>query len=379
MFSYQMTNRYFALVAEGAKEIATIELIELGATDVKSAPRGLLFFADQKSLYRINYKSKLCTRICAPLLTFDCHSTKYLHKTAIKLPWQELLTTDQTFAIKATLANSRIKHSQYAALCLKDAIVDHFRTATGERPSIDRQNPDLWLDLYIGGNKATISIDTAGGSLHRRGYRIDSVTAPMQETLAAAVIRLSEWDGERPLFDPMCGSGTLLSEALIAYCKIPASVLRKRFGFEGLPDFDKSIWHQVKSEEKQLIRTLPKGLIGGCDISARSQKAAIGNLKNLPGGSSVHIARKSFQDIESLNDTTIICNPPYGIRLNKEQEAKDLIEEFGNFLKRRCTGSTAFIFLGKKELLKSVGLRPSWKKPLKSGGLDGVLAKYDMY
>ena len=379
MFSYQKNNRFFAQIADGFSDAAADELSELGASKIDRVYRGLHFSADHEALYRINYQSRLCSRLTAPLITFDCHSSKYLYLTASKIPWQELLDTRNTFAIKATVNKSKINHSQYAALCLKDAIVDYFKQKNGTRPSIDRRTPDLWLDLYINNNRATISLDLSGGSLHRRGYREDAVEAPMQETLAAAIIRLSEWQGERPLIDPMCGSGTILAEALMHYCHIPASQLRPHFGFEMMPDFQKKIWQKVKAAATDNIIPLPAGLISGSDIFKPATLTAGNNLANLPGGRKVIIKAMPFQDIEALTNTTIICNPPYGLRMGNSTEAAALIEEFGNFLKRKCTGSTAYIYLGQKQLLKSVGLHPSWKKPLKAGGLDGVLAKYVLY
>lgn len=379
MFTYQKTNRYFAQTADGINDLASQELLDLGAEEISPAFRGLYFNADHETLYRINLATSLCTRITAPLILFDCHSTNYLQQTAAKIPWHLLLNEEQTFAIKATVVNSAINHSQYAALCLKDAIVDYFRERSGKRPSIDRQNPDLWLDLHIDKNKATISIDTSGGSLHRRGYRVESVEAPMQETLAAAIIKFSEWDGERPLIDPMCGSGTLLGEALLHYCRIPAGFNRQRFGFMALPDFDAELWERVLDAAQAGTRPLPPGLISGSDILPQAIDSTRTNLDALPYGEAIAASVRPFQAITAIENSTIVCNPPYGIRLKNKEQAADLLQEFGDFLKHRCTGSTAYLYLGKRELLKAVGLHPSWKKPLKSGGLDGVLAKYELY
>jgi len=201
----------------------------------------------------------------------------------------------------------------------------------------------------------------------------------MQETLAAAIIKLSDWDGDRPLIDPMCGSGTLLGEALLHYCRIPAAFQRPRFGFMALPDFEPQLWDRVKAEAEAKMRPLPPGLISGSDLNAQAVATARTNLDTLPHGEAIQLTTLPFQQIEAIHNSTIVCNPPYGIRLRSKDEATRLLEEFGTFLKHRCTGSTAYLYLGKRELLKSVGLRPSWKKPLKSGGLDGVLAKYEMY
>lgn len=378
MFTYQKNNRFFAQIADGFSDAAASELTELGATDIDPVYRGLHFTATPEALYRINYQSRLCSRITAPLINFNCHSSKYLYLTASKLPWHELLNIHKSFAVKATVNKSKINHSQYAALCLKDAVVDYFKRDKGRRPNVDRRNPDLWLDLYINNNKATISLDLSGGSLHRRGYREDAVEAPMQETLAAAIIQLTEWQGERPLLDPMCGSGTLLAEAIMSYCHIPAGYLRPHFGFEMMPDFDPEIWQGVKAAADEII-PLSDNLITGSDIFKPATITAHNNLANLPEGHKITIKAKAFQEIESLENTTIVCNPPYGLRMGNSSEAAALIEEFGNFLKRKCTGCTAYIYLGQRQLLKSVGLHPSWKKPLKAGGLDGVLAKYELY
>ncbi|OIP44168.1 MAG: RNA methyltransferase [Desulfobacterales bacterium CG2_30_60_27] len=379
MFAYQKNNRYFAQIADGLEELGAAEIEDLGGQEVKTAFRGLHFSAEPAALYRITYGSRLCSRILAPLISFDCHSTKYLYQTAVKLPWHELLGVETTFAVYATVANSTISHSQHAALVVKDALVDALREQTGARPNVNTKNPDLRLALRVEDNHATISFDVAGESLHRRGYRAETVAAPMQETLAAAIIRLADWNGERPLADPMCGSGTLLCEALMHVCRIPAGFLRSRFGFERLPDFDANAWHQVKKEENRHIRELPAGLISGSDISAAAVAAARVNLDLLPSGDRVSLHTRPFSAIETLADCLIVCNPPYGVRLGQEEEAAARIKEFGDFLKQKCTGSSALLYLGQRALIKKVGLKTTWKKPLNNGGLEGVLARYDMY
>ncbi|MBN1541704.1 class I SAM-dependent RNA methyltransferase, partial [candidate division KSB1 bacterium] len=192
-FEYRKNNRFFAQIAGGMEEMGAEELQELGATETATAYRGLYFSADRAGLYRINYLTRLCTRILAPLAAFSCHSSKYLYRRAREIDWTEFLTADQTFAVFATTVNSSIRHSLYAALTLKDAVVDSFRQAVGSRPNVDTLNPHVWFNLHIENNRAVISLDTSGGSLHRRGYRKSTGEAPMQETLAAAIVRLSEW------------------------------------------------------------------------------------------------------------------------------------------------------------------------------------------
>lgn len=379
MYTYQKTKRYFAQIADNMEELGGLEIEALGGREIKPAFRGLYFSAEPAALYRINYQARLCTRVMAPLLTFDCHSTKYLYQTAMKIDWQELIPAGKTFAINANVSNSKITHSQYATLCLKDAVVDALQQKRGFRPDVDTDNPDVLFNLHVHKNKATINLDTSGGSLHRRGYREERVAAPMQESLAAAIIGFSGWDGSRILLDPMCGSGTLLCEAMMAYCRIPAGYLRRHFGFFALPDFDEAVWLAVKEEADSGIVSLPEGIIRGSDISADAVQATAKNLDHFSQGKAVWLNTSRFQDLEPVNDAVIVTNPPYGLRMGDSKAAALLIEEFGNFLKHKCAGSTAYIYLGDRELLKKVGLKPSFKKPLKNGGLDGVLAKYEMY
>ncbi len=390
-YLYQRTRQYFGQLSSGAEKCGEQELRELGATNINPSYLGVYFCADQRTLYRIVYCSRIFTRFLAPLIAFDCHSSKYLHKTAQNINWADFLTLTKTFAITANVADSNIRNSQYAGQVLKDAIADQFREKYGERPSVDTHNPDLQLNLYIHENKARISVDLGGGSLHKRGYRAESVEAPMQETLAAAILRLSEWNGERPLYDPFCGSGTLLCEAHMKAARIPAAFLRKKFGFLRLPDFDAAVWNQVKTQANAEIAvatptSLSRGedeastsLVAGSDINADAVKAVRTNRKALPGGEEIKVRRADFHNLEGFNNTTIVTNPPYGIRLGNAEETALLLKEFGDFLKQRCTGSTAFIYYGEPTLIKKLGLKPEWKQPLLAGGLDGTLCKYELY
>jgi putative N6-adenine-specific DNA methylase len=379
MYPYQETRRFFAQIARGTEELGAAELSELGAWSISASYRGLFFDAEPATLYRIVYASRLITRVLAPIATFHCHNPDYLYRTAIDVAWTDFMQEDHTFAVFANVSNSKIRHSKYAALRVKDAIVDQFRERTGRRPDVDTREPDLWINLYIENNLATISIDAAGGSMHRRGYRLAAGTAPIQETVAAAIVRLSGWQGDQPLYDPMCGSGTLLAEALMHYGRIPASYLRRSFGFERLPDFNRPAWEAVKAEMDTAIRPLPEGLIAGSDRMPDAVRAAQTNLKALPGGTNVRLDALPFEHLEGLPNRTILVNPPYGLRMGETDDMAALYRAFGDFLKRRCTGSKAFVYVGDKDLLKSVGLRPAWKKPLVNGALDGRLACYELY
>ena len=201
----------------------------------------------------------------------------------------------------------------------------------------------------------------------------------MQETLAAAIIRLSTWTGSEPLYDPMCGSGTLLSEALMQGCHIPSGYLRKRFGFQRLPDFDQDLWERVKREAEGEMRPIPSGMISGSDVSRLAVEAAGTNLSSLPYGKHVELKIASFQELDNLEGRVIVCNPPYGIRMGDPDMATKLYKEFGDFLKHRCKGTTAYIYFGNRKTIGFIGLKPSWKKPFSIGGLDGRLAKFELY
>jgi putative N6-adenine-specific DNA methylase len=378
-YQYQKDCRYFAMVADGLKEAAAEELAELGAEDIRPEFSGIHFRADKSTLYRINYLTRLLSRCLAPLISYACHDTDTLYQKAKQIEWGNFFAEGNTFAVSGNVSDSAILHSKYAALRLKDAVADYFKEKTGQRPDVSVRNPDILLNLHIRHDKAVISLDTSGGALHRRGYREETVSAPMQETVAAAIIRFSEWDGSVPLYDPLCGSGTLLCEALMRYSNIPAGVFRDHFGFECLPDFDGAVWKQVKKEADGHIRELPKGLIAGSDVSAEAVSATRINLMGLHYGNSVSVERADFRELPTLEGHVIVTNPPYGIRMGGDENLEMFYKNLGDFLKQKCKGSTAFIYFGEREYIKKIGLKTSWKKPIKAGGLDGRLVKYKLY
>ncbi len=379
-YLYQQNGRLFAQTAPGLESAAAQELSALGAARVEPRFMGVAFDADKSALYRANYESRLASRILAPLISFPFQSENDLYTEAVGLPWTDFVKPHQTFAIYATRSrSSRVKHTGYAALKVKDAVADFFLKKFNRRPNVDKRNPDVWINVHFDKHSATLNIDTSGGSLHKRGYRRKTVPAPMQETLAAAILHFSGWDGTCPLYDPMCGSGTLLSESLMRYAGIPAGYLRQRFGFENLPDFDPLLWQRVKTAADRLIRPLPVGLVGGSDQSRMAVAAAVENSRALPFGNRITIGSKRFQQIADLRGALIVCNPPYGIRLETKQDTARLYGHFGDFLKRRCPGAKAYVYFGDRALIKHIGLKPTWKKPLKNGGLDGRLVEYLLY
>ncbi|MBV6422007.1 MAG: Ribosomal RNA large subunit methyltransferase L [Ignavibacteriaceae bacterium] len=378
MYEYK-TNGFFAQVTGKMENICQEELIELGAKETEVAYKGVYFKADLQTLYKINYTSRLISRVLAPLVSFPCRSTDYLYQKSKKIHWEDFCSLKKTFSISASVSNSRINNSLYASQCLKDGIADYFRSKNGKRPDVEVVNPDVRFNLHIEKDTATISLDTSGESLHKRGYRLLAGEAPMQETLAAAIIRISKWDGQNILYDPMCGSGTILCEALMQYCRIPAQTLRKKFGFYNLPEFNRNEWNKVKADSDSNVRPLLKNIIRGSDKSPEAIKVAKKNLSRLPYSDAVELSSTSFDQIKEFESGTLITNPPYGMRLGESEEVQNLYKVFGDFLKTKCAGTSAFIYTGNPELRKFIGLKTTKRIPLDNGKLEGLLLQIDSY
>ncbi len=369
-------KRYFAVVSGSLEKHASGELQSLGAKILSEIPRGIGFSCSKENLYRILYESRLIQRVLLPLLHFPCHSIKYLHQQAQKnIDWPSLFSLNQSFGIDSNVSNSFTRHSLYAGQILKDAICDSFRACFGERPNFSNSEPDILFNLHIHENKVSISLDLLGQSLHKRGYRKASVDAPLQETLAAAIINLSGWDMDSPLWDPMCGSGTILAEAHMLACRIPAGFLRDHKRLQLMPEHDESLWQQVKQNANAKMRKLPHKMIFGSDISPAAIEATRENLAHLPFAESIELRSCRIESFKDNFSGTLIFNPPYGVRLGHMEEVEELYINIGNFLKQHCKGSTAYILCGSKELVPKIRLRAHWAKSLKNGNLDTKLAK----
>ncbi|HMA62896.1 MAG TPA: THUMP domain-containing protein [bacterium] len=381
IFDYQKNKTYFAQIAGHSEKVGARELKNLGARDIETAYKGAHFTADRKVLYKINYMARIITRVLAPLVNFHCPDTDILYDKSREVPWENIFTNQQSFAIfsNINIKSSQIYHSKYAALKMKDAIVDRFRDQTGQRPDVNTKDPDVVFNLYIQNDRATISLDTSGDSLHRRGYRVEGGPAPMQETVAATMLQLSDWGGKNKLYDPMCGSGTILCEALMKYCNIPAGYLRPDFGFQNLPDFDKSIWKQVKDKYDSNIQALDPGLIKGSDISSEMIKIARKNCSQLPYGDRIILSVKAFKDINNLENMTIVTNPPFGVRMGNQNNLEKLYIEFSKKLKELGSGSKVIVYSGKPKLLDNIWMKSDWTTTLVNGGLEGKAAQYQVY
>jgi putative N6-adenine-specific DNA methylase len=297
MYEYNSTG-YFAQVPGMMEELCEQELKELGASNTKVSYRGVYFTADKETLYKINYTSRLLSRVVAPLKTFHCNNTDVLYKTGLKINWEDFLSVEKTFSISASVAKSNITNSLFASQRLKDSIADYFRNKYGKRPSVDTVSPDVRFNLHIEKDKAVLSLDTSGESLHKRGYRLLAGAAPMQETLAAAIISISKWNGEITAMGSNVRFRHNICEALMHYCRIPAQYLRKKFGFFNLPDFDLELWEKIKKDCDSKIRPLEKGIISGSDKSQKILEIAQNNLSRLPYSDLVELRCHPFQHVK---------------------------------------------------------------------------------
>ncbi len=370
MFEYQKNNQYVATISNGLEAEGAKELLELGAEETFENYRAVNFVASPHNLMKITVMSRLFSRILAPIARFRCETDSDLYDFAYrKIEWEHILKPDDTFSIFANVGNSNITHSHYSALNLKDAIADYFRDKFGRRPNVERDNPDVEISVGIFKNQAIISVDVGHGPLHKRGYRVKNVEAPLKENLAAALIRISGWDGNKPLYDPFCGSGTILTEAALQYCRMPPSSLNSKWGFMRLPDFDMEEWEKVQEEIRSDIRPLPHNLIFGSDIARKSVDSTLANLDNLPFAEEIQVTQEDFRE-KHIENAFIICNPPYGIRLEEVEQVKQLLKEFGDFLKHKCQGSTAWVLVGDKDLVRSIGLKPSKKIEIYNGDIE---------
>jgi putative N6-adenine-specific DNA methylase len=368
----------FAQCPKGVEPYLEKEIITLGAQETQIEPGGISFKADTEVFYRILYTSRLAGRLLIPIWSFTCPDSEELYRKAVELPWHTLIPAHRTFMVSCHLINAGIKHTQYASLRLKDAIVDQVRKQCGQRPSVDRERPDLRVNLFIQGQDALISLDPCG-PLHQRGYRLEGGMAPLKENLAAAILFISGWTTDRPLLDPFCGSGTFLGEALMMAARIPAGYKRSHQTLKYIPGFDELLWNRVRNEADNAIRPISPGLINGSDIHGPSIRKARHNLFRLPHGEAVSLQKADFHNSGGLDAPTIVTNLPYGERMGEEDRIFQLYRDFGDYLKKSCTGSQAWLLCGSTTLVKHIGLRPKARVPLFNGPIETRLIHLDLY
>lgn len=369
----------FATVPLGAEELTAGELRDLGAGEVQAVRGGVGFCGDRRLLYRSLLRLRTASRVLVQLGQFPCGSPQELYDGMRSLPWLELLTPTMTLAVDCTLRDSAITHSHFAALKAKDAIVDQLRDASGSRPSIDTKAPDLRVNLHIAKNRATVSLDACGDPLDRRGWRLDRNAAPLRETLAAAIMLHTGWNGCVPLLDPMCGSGTLLLEGAALALQQPAGAGRE-FGLMRWRDFDRRLWEQVLQEERAAAAENLSVPVLGFDRDPKAIIACRENARRAGLAYQVTFDRKPFEDAEPCgHQGVLVMNPPYGVRMGDRAELESLYRKIGEVFKRRFTGWTAYLLAGDLELAKLVGLKPSRRYVLFNGPLECRLLKYELY
>lgn len=373
-------NHYFATVARSLESIAAAEIERLGAKQVRPDFTGVHFVGDKATLYRVNLWARTILRVLVPIREFYCPNSDILYREVQKISWDKYLQNHNTLAVNCTGGNQKLNHTHFTALQVKNAIVDQQRLKSGQRSRIDPKNPDVLVNVHIEQDRCILSLDSSGTSLHRRGYRQAMGTAPLKETLAAALLDLAEWDASLPFLDPLCGSGTLPLEAGLKALNIAPGLFRQKFGFENFPDFDKQLWQQLLMEAKDSQIHQLKAPIWGSDRDANVITQARGNAERCGLEYDIQFSQTELAELEAPADCgTIVCNPPYGERIGVAQELGALYKTLGDIFKQRFKGWTAFILTGNKELAKQVGLKTSRRIPVYNGAIACTLLKYELY
>ena len=372
----------FQMVAKtifGLEDVLANELLKLGAKEIQKHNRAVSFMGDQGFMYKANLSLRTALRVLKPIKSFDITDEQSLYDEIKKIEWGTYISVGDTLAIDCVLNSDLFNHSQYLSQKAKDAIVDQFREAFGERPSVDLDKPDLRVNLHINGTTCTVALDSSGESLHKRGYRENTNLAPINEVLAAGLVLLSGWDKKSSFVDPMCGSATILIEAAMIACHIPPGYYKEDFGFQRWKDYDEELWDLIYNATIQKISNEPLQL-EGVELSRNVAKKAKENVKLAKLEDIISIHNTSFQDFDPPPAPGIlIMNPPYGERMNQEEDILGLYKSMGDTFKKKYKGYRAWIISSNKEAFKHVGLRPSRKIAIFNGQLECRFMAFDMY
>jgi len=376
----EKSEEVFKLVAktfQGLEGVLADELKSIGAKNVEIQNRAVIFDGDKAMIYRANYHVRTAIAILKPLLKFTAENEDQLYKNVGKINWNKYMSVDDTLSVSAVTFGKTFTHSKYVSLKVKDAIVDQFRRRQGKRPDVNTMSPDLKIHIHISEKNCTILLDSSGDPLFKRGYRIKTVKAPINEVLAAGMIKLSDWNMNSNFVDPMCGSGTILIEAAMMAYNIASGTYRKRFGFENWNDFDADLFDDVAEESFNEIDF--KYTISGSDISPSAVAIANENIKNAFLTKKISVTQQNFFDIKPNTDNTvIITNPPYGERL-QPADLKIFYQKIGDKLKLDFAGYTCWLIGSNIDVLKFVGLKPDEKITLYNGPLECSYRKYSLY
>jgi putative N6-adenine-specific DNA methylase len=373
-------NQYFATVARGLETLAAQELEQLGADSVEPGFCGVAFLGDRTLLYRVNLWARLPFRILMKLHEFPCQDADDLYQGIQTIDWSQYLTPELTLAVHATGKSDQLNHTHFTALQVKKAIVEQQQERLGDRSNVDPQSPDVQINLHIERDVCTVSLDSSGKSLHRRGYRPAVGAAPLKESLAAALIQLSGWQTEQMFYDPLCGSGTLPLEASLKALNIAPGLFREQFGFETWLDADLPLLEDLIQDAESSQRESIPAPIWGSDRDDNVIQQAINNATQCGVLDHVYFAAIELEDVAAPADSGVLfCNPPYGERLGQDIDLGAFYKQLGDVLKQRFKGWTAFVLSGNKELAQSIGLRSSQRFPVYNGTLPCQLMKYELY
>ena len=370
----------FELIAKtfmGLESVLAQELTQLGANNIQIGRRMVAFTGNQEMMYRANFQLRTAIRILKPIAHFKAHSAEDMYDEVRKIDWSQYIEQGKTFSVDSVVYSEEFRNSRFVTYKVKDAIVDQFREATGTRPNISVSNPDIRLNIHIAEDQATLSLDSSGESLHRRGYRQESVEAPLNEVLAAGMILMSGWKADTDFIDPMCGSGTLLIEAALIARNINPGVFRKAFAFEKWPDFNQELFDTIYNDDSQ-ERDFTHHIYG-YDVDMKAVNTARLNVKAAGLSQTITVEQQDFKDFKKPAEKSIIMtNPPYGERIS----TPDLLGTYktiGERLKHEFGGNEAWILSYREECFEQIGLKPSIKIPLYNGSLECEFRKYALF
>jgi putative N6-adenine-specific DNA methylase len=362
----------FVTVPPSLQELLTQELEQLGIPKIRQGFSGVFVPKEMAHVYTINYRSRFATRVLFPFAQFPCRTRDDLYYGTFRVIWPEIFSVDKSFAIDANVSSQTLRHSLFAAQVMKDALCDRFRKECGERPSVNVESPDIQLNLFVHQEMATISFDTSGSPLYKRGWREQTGIAPLQESLAAAALALANYSADDILCDPFCGSGTLLIEAAHFATQTPSGFFRKNWGFFHMPFFSQTEWEKVKQEADSKRHPLKAGTIFGADKDPKVLEMCQKNLSDTKLSKAIDLSCKDVRSyFPASPPNLIVSNPPYGKRMKSSAE---IFQAFGHFLKTKCAKNfKAFILCPEKELIQNIGFPISNETSFVSGGLDLTL------
>lgn len=370
--------RMVATTMQGLSAVLAQELLRLGAREIAEHNRAVSFIGDKGFMYKANLSLRTALRVLVPVENFQVRNEDDLYAQMKQIAWEKWLGNEDTLAVDCSLNTPLFNHTQYIAQKTKDAVVDRFREKTGKRPSVDLREPTLRINVHVHGETCTVSLDSSGDSLHKRGYRDLTGQAPLNEVLAAGMVMLTGWDRRSPFFDPMCGSGTLLIEAALYANNIPPGVFREKFGFERWKDFDEELWNKVYEGQVGRISSEVQTIVGS-DISQHVLRKAKENILRAKVEDVVKVTHADFHHAgPPAPRGVMIINPPYGERMHKE-DIDELYEHIGDTLKKHYAGWEAWLISSNMQAIKRIGLRPSRRITLFNGALECKFLKFELY